>query len=260
MLSTVERLQGFGPREATGPAFRRAAAYVQERLETDGWQVARQGLSVPAGQSWGVPVDAGETFNLVATRDGLDPEQPHVVVGAHLDTVPQSPGAEDNASGVAVLLELARLAAAVAPQVPVMFVVYGAEEPRGPGDSRHHYGSRVQVARMSGAERDAVQAMLALDRVGVGSVVPVCDGGLAGGVVARQLLAAAERAGVPTTSCGQNRSSDHWSFEKAGIPAGRLGSTSWAGYHSAADTTRYVRAAQLGRSARIAWEWLSGLR
>ncbi|NHC14930.1 M28 family peptidase [Motilibacter sp. E257] len=260
MFATVQRLQSFGPREATGGAFRRAAAYVQGRLEDDGWQVARQGLSVPAGVSWGVPVDAGETFNLVATRPGFDPEQPHVVVGAHLDTVPQSPGAEDNGSGVAVLLELARLAAAEPPAVPVMLVVYGAEEPRGPGDSRHHYGSRVQVDRMPAAQRDAVRAMLALDRVGVGSVVPVCDGGLAGGVVARQLLRAAERADVPTTSCGQNRSSDHWSFEKADIPAARLGSTSWAGYHSADDTTRYIRAGQLGRSARIAWEWLSGLR
>ena len=64
---------------------------------------------MPAGTSWGVPVRAGRSVNLIAERPGFDRTAPHVVIGAHLDTVPQAPGAEDNASGVAVLLELAAL-------------------------------------------------------------------------------------------------------------------------------------------------------
>ncbi len=64
-----------------------------------------------AGVSWGVPAGSGTSANVIATPTGLDPRRPFRIVGAHLDTVPQAPGAEDNASGVAVLLEVARLAA-----------------------------------------------------------------------------------------------------------------------------------------------------
>jgi Zn-dependent M28 family amino/carboxypeptidase len=65
------------------------------------------------------------------------------MVGAQLDTVPQAPGAEDNASGVSVLIEAARLAAQRPTRLPVMFVAFAAEEPRGDGEAWHHFGSRV---------------------------------------------------------------------------------------------------------------------
>ena len=55
---------------------------------------------------------------MVARLPGAGTGQAGRLVGAHLDTVPQAPGAEDNASGVAVLLELARLAAATARRGP----------------------------------------------------------------------------------------------------------------------------------------------
>jgi Zn-dependent M28 family amino/carboxypeptidase len=86
--------------------------------------------------------------------------------------VPQAPGAEDNASGVAVLLELAWMAAREEPRLPVVFVAFAAEEPRGDGDAMHHFGSRVYVNRMPARERRALRGMVSLDRVGVGQVVP----------------------------------------------------------------------------------------
>ncbi|MEM0980610.1 MAG: M20/M25/M40 family metallo-hydrolase, partial [Cyanobacteria bacterium P01_H01_bin.58] len=53
---------------------------------------------------------------------------PPILVGAHYDTVPGTPGADDNASGLAVLLELARHAVAHPPRRPVWFVAFDMEE------------------------------------------------------------------------------------------------------------------------------------
>ncbi len=248
-----------GPRLATGPGFRRAARFVARRFEDLGYAVTRQPFPVPAGDSWGVPVPAGRSVNVVATPSGFDAGKPHRLVGAHLDTVAVAPGAEDNASGVAVLLELARLAAAQQPRLPTVFVAFGAEEPLGPGDADHHFGSQHYVDSMPFWQQDHLRAMVSLDRVGVGRVVPVCTAGLSRPVVGRQLLAVAGRLGVPVRAC-TNIASDHWSFGKAGYPVARLGGTSYAGYHSADDLPRVVSRAQLGRTGRIAWAWVSGER
>lgn len=257
-MAHVRWLAGdIGPREATSPAYARAAEGVARHLRRLGYDVRRQPLRVPSGVSWGVPVDAGRTVNVVAQPAGFRPADPHLLVGAHLDTVPQAPGAEDNASGVAVMLELARLAARDGTRLPVVFVAFGAEEPRGDGDALHHFGSKAYVDRMSPAQRRGLRAMVSLDRVGVGSVVPVCTGGRSPPRVRAMLVTAAEREGIPVQTCADNTSSDHWSFEKAGEPVARLGSTPFAGYHSAADVPSVVDPAQLGRVGRLAWSWLS---
>jgi hypothetical protein len=255
-VADVRLLAGrIGPRLATGPEFRRAAAVVARRFEGHGWAVTVQRFGVPAGDSWGVPVDAGTSRNVVATPPGWRPTSPYLLVGAHLDTVAVAPGAEDNASGVAVLLELARLAAAGRTRLPVVLVAFGGEEPRGPGDDQHHFGSMHYVGRLGPAAARNLRAMVALDRVGVGGSVPVCTGGLSPLVVRDDLLARARRLGLPAHPC-RLTTSDHWSFEKAGYAVARLGSTPYAGYHSAGDVPSVVDPAQLGRTGRLIWDWL----
>ena len=257
-MADVRLLAGrIGPRLATGPAYRRAGQLVQRRFEDLGYDARRESFGVPAGDSWGVPVEAGRSFNVVAEPPGFDASRPHVVLGAHLDTVAVAPGAEDNASGVAVLLEVARLvsAASASTRLPVVLIAFGAEEPRGPGDDLHHFGSRHHVASMSRAQRDALTAMVSLDRVGVGSVVPVCTGPLSPPRVQRALLKTAARIDVPAEAC-ENTASDHWSFEKAGFAVARLGSTSYAAYHSPGDVPSVVDQRQLGRTGRLVWAWL----
>lgn len=258
-MDTVRTLAGeIGPRESTTAAYREAADLVGERLRELGYDVREQGFRAPEGVSWGVPVPSGRTVNVIAAPPDLAPDDRHIVVGAHLDTVPQAPGAEDNASGVAVLLEVARLAAEAADslRMPVVFVAFGAEEPRAPGDDGHHYGSRHYVDEMTEAERGSLAAMVSLDRVGVGGEMPVCTGGLGTERVAEDLLGVAERLDLPADGC-ENRASDHWSFEKAGFAVARLGSTPYEEYHSAADKPGVIRPAQLDRAGRIAWAWLT---
>jgi aminopeptidase YwaD len=257
-VRVVRHLAGrVGPRPGTSPAYRQAARWVGRRLQAMGYDVRRQRFSVPGGTSWGVPVAAGRSVNLVAAEPGLDPERPHVVVGAHLDTVPLAPGAEDNASGVGVLLAAADALAERRSRLPVRFVVFGAEEPRGPGDDDHHYGSRHYVAQLSAAERRALRGMVSLDRVGVGTVLPVCSAVAGPTPLRRALMRAADRARVPVEPCAGNRASDHWSFVRNGLPGARLGSTPYAGYHSPQDVPAVVGPDQLGRAGRTVLAWLS---
>jgi len=256
-VRTIDRLAaGIGPREATTRAYARAAAYVELALRELGYDVRRQPFAVPAGVSWGIRVPAGRTHNVIALPRSFDPARPHVIVGAHLDTVPQAPGAEDNASGVAVLLELARLAAAQPPPRPVVFIAFAAEEPRGPADDQHHFGSRHYATAMSPAQRRALAGMISLDRVGVGPNVRVCTGGRSPTAVADAIRAAAARVKVPASAC-ENRTSDHWPFEKAGHTAARVGGHPYASYHSARDRPAVVQRRQLDRAGRVMWEFLT---
>jgi Iap family predicted aminopeptidase len=197
--------------------------------------------------------------NLIAERPGFDRRAEHVVVGAHLDTVPQAPGAEDNASGVAVLLELARLAAAEPPEVPVRFIAFGAEEPRGPW-------RLAAPLRLPAARGRAVPGRAGRDRRNAGAgpgrgpadAVPVCQGGSDGTRLRTAVRRVGNRADIATRAC-ENRTSDHWSYQKVGVPAVRLGSIPYAAYHSRRDLPNVVSRNQLDRVGRLAWSWLSGL-
>lgn len=75
----------------------------------------------------------GRHHNVVGRLPGRDRSAPRVLVGAHFDTVPGTPGADDNASGVAVLVETARALAGCEPAADVEFVGFNLEEPQGWG-------------------------------------------------------------------------------------------------------------------------------
>ena len=153
------------------------------------------------------------------------------------------------------MLAVAEAIAGRRTRLPVVLVAFGAEEPRGPSDDDHHYGSRAYVASLTPAERRSLRGMVSLDRVGVGTVVPV-GSWEDGDPLRAELLRAAERAGVPTVAESGQRSSDHWSFVREGLPGVRLGSTSYAAYHSADDVPAVVDPEQLARVARLVVAWL----
>jgi hypothetical protein len=260
-LATVVHLAGeIGPREATSPAFHKAAGWVADQFAGLGYDVEQIEVPVPEGDpayrpEWGTVVEPGTSANVIADPPGFDVEAPHVVIGAHLDSVAVAPGAEDNASGVAIVLELARLAAVTPLPVDVRFIAFGAEEPRGSGDRMHHFGSQQYVADLPST--DAVTAMVSLDRVGVTAAsVPICTGGTGSTEVRNALLEGADGIDVAAHSC-ENRASDHWSFEKADVPAARLGSVPYAEYHSSRDRPGVVDQEQLERVGDIVWQWLA---
>ena len=260
-MAAVRHLAGtIGARPGASPAYFRAAGWVESKLTELEWTVERQRFRVPAGSSVagptaGLPVEAGPSVNLVATRGDVVEGEPWLLAGAHLDTVPTSPGAEDNGSGIGVLLATAEALAGHRTRLPVVLVAFGSEEPRGPGDDDHHFGSRTYVADLSDAQRRSLAGMVALDRVGVGTVVPLGSAAADDPLLA-ELEGAAARVDVPVVTETDQRSSDHWSFVREGLPGVRLGSTSYAGYHSPTDTPDVVDPAQLERTARILVAWL----
>lgn len=252
-----------GPREATSGPYLRAAAFVRRRLERLGYRVFEQSVDLPGGRSsTGVDLGDGTTRNVVGEPHGVRLSRPHLVVGAHLDTVPFSPGANDNGSGVAAMLELARLATLRAPRTPMVFVAFGGEERRHPGELGHEYGSRAYVEELGARARRGLRGMVSLDMVGNGDRVFVCTGGRAPGGLLRAFRSTARRLGVPTDSCSvsERRLSDHWPFERAGFDAAWL----WAGdhptLHTSRDTAHVVRKPQIRRVGRVAWETLKDYR
>jgi hypothetical protein len=260
-MRAVRRLaRDIGPRPGTTRAFHEAAEWVADELRAMGWDVAQQSFPVPAGTSHagpteGLPVEAGRSTNVIASRGRLVPGEPWLLVGAHLDTVPTSPGAEDNASGVGALLAVAEAVGDRRTRLPVVLVAFGAEEPRGPTDDDHHYGSRAYVAELTGPERRSLRGMVALDRVGQRGSMPVGSAD-PGDPLVDELVEAARRVGVPVLVESGQRSSDHWSFVRAGLPGVRIGSIPYAGYHSPADAPAGVDPVAVRDVARIVVRWL----
>ena len=101
---------------------------------------------------------ASETFhNIVARRRPRD-EEPVVILGAHFDSVVGTPGADDNASGVAVLLESARLLSQLSSATPVLFCAFNLEELNMIGSSA--FARKITAAGIK------VELMISLEMVG----------------------------------------------------------------------------------------------
>ncbi|MFM7169794.1 MAG: M28 family peptidase, partial [Cyanobium sp.] len=99
-----------------------------------------------------------EGINLILKRPGRQPDLPPLLVGAHYDGPPQSPGADDNATGVAVLLELAHRWSTQPPHRPVWLVAFDQEE-------EGLTGSRA-LARQLRATGQALHLMVSLEMLG----------------------------------------------------------------------------------------------
>jgi aminopeptidase YwaD len=150
---TVALLAAKGPRPAGGPGAEPfAQKLVVSELRGLGYRIAFQQIALPTG---------GWTRNVV----GRTPGRPKVVLVAHLDGVRGSPAANDNASGVGVLLELAR---ALRGRDGVWIAATGAEE-RVVTRSRVHLGSLRLLRGISPAARREVRLAAVLDMVGVGT-------------------------------------------------------------------------------------------
>ena len=103
--------------------------------------------------------------NIIAHGKNFDPSQPALLLGAHYDTVPRTPGADDNASAVAVLLETTRKVITGSPGniSKILFVAFSTEEP--PSFGTNEMGSRVFVSAL-GDQEYSVGGALILEMVG----------------------------------------------------------------------------------------------
>ncbi len=191
------------------------------------------------------------------------PGEPWLLVGAHLDTVPDArPAPRTTRPGIGVLLATAEALAGRRTRLPGRAGRLRRPRSRaGRSTTDHHYGSRAYVASLTPAERRSLRGMVALDRVGVGDVGARRQRPRQTYPYATELAVAdrlAEVAGSrPPPDRAGERSSDHWSlFAQEGLPGVRLGSTPYAGYHSPDDVPAVVDPAQLERTSRLVVAWL----
>ena len=236
----VRQLAGrIGPRPAGTAADRRAVRYVRRNFESLGFSVAVEEFRLPQG---------GRSSNVVARMPDAAAETP-LLIGAHLDTVRGSPGANDNASGIAVLLQLA---AQLRPEDAddVTLVAFGAEEFQ-PGTDRHHVGSAAYVRNMPSSQRDDLEAMVSADMVGkVRRPIVARLAGTERG--ASRLLAQAVRdAGMRPSVRQLPDISDHGPFARAGMPAAFLWTGDEPHHHQPTDVVSNVSPRALRRALRI---------
>ncbi len=140
-------------------ALNAAAAYIERIWREQGYPVVPQAYTV----------DGVHSVNLEVTRRGSRRARELILIGAHYDSVYGSPGANDNGSGVAALLELSRLFSAVTPVRSVRFVAFTNEEP--PFFTTERQGSAV-YARAARERGDNIRLMVSLETVGSYSDAP----------------------------------------------------------------------------------------
>ena len=182
------------------------------------------------------------TTNVIAERPGLGARA--LLIGGHYDSVKDSPGGNDNATGTAVVLELARVLStyALPEDLTLYFVAFGAEE-----DGLH--GSRYFVDRLDAQQRQSFIAMLNYDMIGVGDALGV-GGNAELADLAAQLAQeqgwTAQRLGVEI-----KHRSDHAPFVAAGVPALVFHAPRDLHYHTENDTPDRVQPGHLAQFGRL---------
>lgn len=240
-MSHVSYLAGvIGPREECTAGEQQAAQYIRDRLVEYGY--------APVIEEFPIRPTGDTSRNVTANLAGGQRPEYKVVVGAHMDTKSKSgpcPGANDNASGVAVLLELARVEAVNHRAVPTIeFVFFGAEEiAPGGGGGDHHFGSTHYVEAMDPAGRNALIGMISVDMVGFGNSFLARNMKVAPQTMCDLLLQCGGAGGMSyLKDTGSSGLSDHQPFEQAGVPS------VWVEYrddphiHGPGDTVQHVDA------------------
>jgi aminopeptidase YwaD len=242
----VRRLAGrIGPRVRGTRAEKRAARYFRRRLRDKGYVTNVQRFAV----------DGGSSRNVVAWWPGA--RRYPLVLGAHIDTVAGAPGANDNASGVAILIDIARALAGRKHVRNVRLVAFGSEEYGSNGI--HHVGSHVFVKRLGKKGRRRLAGMVSVDMVADGRPLIIGTAGIGHPVVARTLYRRLKRGGfnvVYRTTCD---CSDNGPFELAGIPGSFMWSGTEPNYHDPSDTVKNMSRRDLRRSGRAVHRFVRGL-
>ncbi len=239
--------------------------FIREEFHKAGYDVSMQGYEVR-----GV-----ESFNIEVEIPGTDRADEIVLIGGHYDSVIGSPGANDNATGAAATIALARHFAEYRPSRTLRFVAFVNEEP--PFFQTHNMGSLV-YARRSRERGEHITAMISLETIGYYSDEPGSQRypfplrlfypskgnfiGFIGNVRSRDLVRRAigvfrEDADFPSEGAALPGSipgvgwSDHWSFWRQGYPAIMVTDTAlyrYPHYHSPRDTWDRV---DYDRTARV---------
>jgi Zn-dependent M28 family amino/carboxypeptidase len=238
---------------ATPDKLRQAESYVVREFQQLGYKVWQQPFKFR-----GLVM-----HNYIVVKEGTNPRAGSIVVGAHYDTVPGTPGADDNATGVGALIELARWLRHQQFEKTIRLVAFANEENSGgPWETMGSYHF-AQLCKQKGYN---VKAMLSLEMLGVFSDTPGSQQypdpfgafyprtanfiAFVGNQMSRALVHECvghwrgnvafpcEGVAAPDKLRDAGRS-DHWSFWQIGVPALMITDTSnfrYPLYHTREDT------------------------
>ena len=190
------------------------------------------------------------SHNVIASKKPTNKKKDNgkvITVTSHHDSVPGAPGANDNASGTAMVLELARVFKNLPTDTELRFITFGAEE-------LGLIGSRHYVANLSQAERDRIVANFNLDMVGSRDAGDLVVNSVDGepNLVTDLTQASSLRLNGEPTRLGRSGSSDHVPFAEAGIPAALfIHSPLEPWYHTSEDTIDKISKEKLKDVAQI---------
>jgi hypothetical protein len=163
-------------------------------------------------------VEQAPTRSVIAELPGRQ-GGPVVMVGAHLDSVLDGPGINDDGSGVATLLELARALGGRHPEATVRLAFWSGEE-------MGLHGSSHYVAGLSAEERESLLVYVNVDMVGspngFAGVYEEPDAPEGSAIAAELLRAAVERAGATPVGVDLHGRSDHYGFADVAVPTAGL--------------------------------------
>lgn len=219
----LEYLSGrIGQRVDNTIGARQAVEYIREQFTQMGYEPEEQPFSYE-------DEDGGKarSANVIAVKKGQSERQ--IIVGAHYDSAADggSLGADDNASGVAVVMEAAERLQTLEPFYTIKFVAFGGEEV-------DLLGSAYYVSQMTRAEKDNTLVYINFDSLLAGNKTYIYGSGGEKGKVRNWALETAKTLslnlqGQPKFSGGEEDDySDHAAFRKAGIPFVYFEATDWA--------------------------------
>jgi aminopeptidase YwaD len=190
--------------------------------------------------------------NVIGTLEGLQPDQGIVYIGGHYDSVSAGPGANDDASGVAGVLEAARVLSTKGhrTKATLKFIAFGSEETGLDGSFNYVLENLEEVSTMG-------LGMVNLDMIAVGDTLQIgnIDYGLPGTGGNQLRDYAQEKAtamGMPWESFAAGCNSDHCYFEQVGVPVAFLTQRPDPWYHTAEDTLDKIQAATLEANGELA--------
>lgn len=251
-MEDVRMLADFGVRSAGSSAEGRAAKWAAAQMRAAGAEkVTVDTFSLPNGKT---------SRDVVARFPGTTDKT--IVIGAHMDSKAPSPGANDNGTGSAAVLEFARCLGKLPAYPTVVLVLFGSEEMIDANPDHHHFGSRQYVAVMSRADKEQTVGMVSVDMIGYGPAFVVRTMGRGPQNMRYLLLAEAKRQGLPASYLvdpGPSGWSDHEAFELAGIPAAWIEWRDDPVYHTTGDTPGHISAAKVRAAGQLVLSMLYGL-
>ena len=203
----------------------------------------------PVTVSLSVSTDAYPTTsqNVIGTLEGRDPSQGIVYIGGHYDSVSAGPGANDNATGTASVLETARVLATRGhkTKATLKFIAFGAEE-------IGLNGSEYYVTTNEAELVEKGLGMINLDMVGVGDTLLIGCIGTAALDLTDYAQAKATTMGItPWEAFTAESNSDHTYFEMVGVPSVFLQQSPDPNYHTAEDTSEKIDPVALEKNGEL---------